>query len=234
MGRFWYLKPGRPNADELNIFCNFERTSPSFLFSGLSAMLLLSFFGISIKSKKRADHLLGYFLLVSLGFYLIYSGGSFEYYLHGFVVLFTLVPGIIISRLKRTYRIIFIGLIIILLVLGINTVLNSSDKFSLAPKKKLISKVMEIVGNNNFSIDKMGTCHIYDGWRYLFKAYGRTPAKSFTDQNFGWLYPKEMNYNNAVSYEVILSEFKILPEKDMSGYIKIDEGGFSAFVKKIK
>lgn len=234
MGRFWYLKPGRPNADELNIFCNSQRTYPSGWLSTLSVVLFIYFLSISIKTKKGAYRLLTYFLLVSLIFYLVYTGGSFEYYLLGFVTLFTLVPGIIISQIRIKYRIFFIILIIVILAIGVNTILNSTDKFSLGPKKTLINKIMKIVDGNSFSIDKMGDCYIYEGWRYLFKTYGRVPAQSYTDQNFEWLYPKEMNYNNPLIYNVVLSQIGILPDRDLNGYLKIDEGGFSAFVKKIK
>lgn len=231
MGRFWYLSPGRPNAEELNIFCNSQRTSPSIWFSGLSIALLLCFFGKAFKSKERASTLLTSFILVSLGFYLIYSGGSFEYYLHGFVTLFVFVPAILISQFKNRLRTVFLILLFFILAIGFNTVLNSSDRFSLGQKRQLIGNVMEVVGKNSFSIDQMGDCHIYEGWRYLFKAYGRTPARSFTDQNFAWLYPKEVN-KDPVDYGVILSGYGIVPDRDLSGYGKIDNGGFSAYIRK--
>lgn len=247
MGRFWYLGPERPNADELSTACNSlsvkpelkfidkysERTFPSFWLSALSIILFLYFLYISIKSGKRAYHLLGYFLLVSLGFYLIYSGGSFEYYLHGFITLFIFIPGIIISQINNRYRLPSFILILVVLAMGINTVLKSSDKFSLGPKKKLIGKVVEVIGNNIFSIDGMGVCHNWEGWRYLFKIYGRVPTKSYTDQNFGWLYPKELD-GSSVVYNVILSESRIPPDKDVNGYDKINEGGYSAYIKKIR
>lgn len=232
IGRFWYLSPGRPVADELNIFCNFQRTKPSIWLTGLSGVLLLYFFKLTLKLKKRAYYLLASFLSVSLGFYLIYSGGSFEYYLHGFITLFVFVPGIIISRAKSGVRPLLLILMLLVLGLGVNTVLNSSDKFSIGQKKKLIGRVMQIVGKDSFSINEMGFCHTYEGWRYLFKSYGRVPAQSFTDKNFAWLYPKEIN-NSPVDYNVILSEYGVPSDRDLSGYIKKDAGGFSAYVKKV-
>lgn len=231
MGRFWYLKPGRPNADELNIFCNSERTYPSPWLSGISVVLLLYFIGASIKKGKSAHQLLAYFLVVSLGFYLIYTGGSFEYYLHGFIILFTLGVGILISQVNKKFKLVIFILVVVILVAGFNTVVNSSDKYSLAPKKKLIARVISVVGSNSFSVDQMGTCHIFEGWRYLFKVYGKTPSRSFTDQNFAWLYPEEVN-DGPLNYSVILSEAGAIPDKDLGGYLKINEGGFSAYIKK--
>ena len=89
------------------------------------------------------------------------------------------------------------------------------------------------VGNNNFSIEDMGVCHTYEGWRFLFKAYGKTPTKSFTDKHLAWMYPKEVK-NDIITYEVFLSQWGVIPDKNMIGYTKIEEGGFSAYVKKIK
>ncbi len=186
-GRFWYLEPGNPNADELNIFCNSERTYPTIWLSTVSIILFLFFLKQALRSKEKQKQLLGYFLLVSVVFYLLYTGGSFEYYLHGFVTLFVFIPGIIISQTIGRNKLVSLLLITIVLILGFNTVLNSSDKYSLGAKKKLISKVMEVVKDNTFSIDSGGICHIYEGWRYLFKIYGKTPTASFTDKNFSWL-----------------------------------------------
>lgn len=233
MGRFWYLSPGRPNADELNTFCNSQRTYPSPWFIGLSFILLLYFLSLSFKSKKSKYRLLGYFLLVSIVSYLFYTGSSFEYYLHGFITLFTFIPGIIIGQVNGKNKSILFLLIGIVLIAGFNTVINSSDEYSLGSKKALIRKVVGVIKKESFSIEKMGTCYMYDGWRYLFKAYGKTPSKSFTDQNFSWLYPAEVS-STPVSYNVILSEYGILPDRDLGGYDKIDEGGFTAYIKKVK
>ncbi len=247
MGRFWYLKQNVPNADELNIHCNpllikkgikfsntFTERSSSFPWlSGLSLVLFLFFLVISFKEKKKAYSLLRYFLLISLGSYIIYTGGALDYHLNGFIAFFTLIPGIIISRANKKLKILFFVFILLILVIGINTILSSSDKFSLGAKKGLISKVMEVVGDSNFSIDGMGICHNFEGWRYLFKIYGRIPTISYTDHNFSWLYPEEIKHD-TVTYDVILSESRVPPDKDVGGYNKIDEGGYSAYIKKLR
>lgn len=232
MGRFWYLEPGRPNADEISIFCNSQRTNPAPWITGISIGLLLFFLAKAIRNKEAPYRLLGFFLLVSLAFYILYSGGSFEYYLHGFTTLFVFVPAVLISQSRKKLRYLSLTIVILALVFGFNTVINSSDKFSLGQKKKLISQVMEKIGSSSFTIDQTGYCHTYDGWRYLFKAYGRTPDRSFTDESFAWLYPKEVK-RDPVDYNVILSENGAQSDKDLSEYIKINAGGFSAYIKKI-
>ena len=98
-------------------------------------------------------------------------------------------------------------------------------------KKILIKKVMNILGENSFSIEGRGICHDYEGWRYLFKVYGRVPAQSYTDKNLGWLYPEEIS-KEPPKYTVILSEDRIPLKEDLSGNISIKEGGYRAYIIK--
>lgn len=244
MGRFWYLKPGSPNADEVNFGCSSlslsnghkeidkytKRTYSVFWLSFISFTLFLFFIGKNLSSKQFPDKLLAVFLTVSGFFFLIFSGGSYEYYALVFLTVFTFVPAVLISKLKRL-KVIAFGLIFMVMGLGINTVLNTSNEFSLGPKKILIKKVMEIVGSKPFSIEGRGICHNYEGWRYLFKVYGRAPSQSYTDSSLGWLYPNEIGKEKPV-YTVILSEDRIPLMEDLSNLLSIKEGGYRAYIRK--
>lgn len=232
MGRFWYLEPGKPNTDELNIGCQKLRTIPPVWLSSASLILFSYFLFRGLTGKDKAYRLLSLFLLVSGISYLVFTGGSFEYYLTGFIALLAIMAGVVVGRIKKLKVIAYL-IVAFILIIGVNTIISSSDSLSLGSKKRLIEKVMVKVGNNNFMITGTGICHSWEGWRYLFKAYGRTPAKSYTDANLGWLYPKELN-NDPVIYDVILSESGTLSDKDMDGYDKIKEGGYTAYIKKLK
>lgn len=245
LGRFWYLEAGNPNADEINFTCNSLTVKPEFknvdqytkrthgLFPlSLLTLILVSLFVVSLKAKKRQVKLLALFLVVALTFFIIYPGGSSEYYTLSILVLFTFVPGILISYLKR-YQLPFLFLVLIASLLGINTILKTSDEFSLGPKKILIGKVMNAVGKESFSIEGRGICHNWEGWRYLFKVYGRVPSQSYTDSNLGWLYPAEIDKEEPV-YTVILSEDRIPLQEDLSGLDSIKEGGYRAYIRKNK
>ena len=232
MGRYWYLKSGNPNADEITSGCSYlsaKRTSAPTALSLLSAVLLLYFLMLSLRSKKSPDRLLGIFLTVAVLIFMIYPGSSPEYHTLSFFVLFTFVIGILISMVKN-YRIPLFGLIMLVSILGINTVINTSDEFSLGHKKVIIKKVMDIVGENSFSIEGRGICHDYEGWRYLFKVYGRVPNQSYTDKNLGWLYPEEID-NTSPHYTVILSEDRIPLKEELSKYPSIREGGYRVYIK---
>ena len=40
----------------------------------------------------------------------------------------------------------------------------------------------------DFSLDSIGSCFSYNGYRYLFLLRGKEPAKSYVDANFTYLY----------------------------------------------
>lgn len=245
MGRFWYLKEGSPNADEVNFGCSSlslstgyqeinkytQRTYASFWLSLISLSLLLFFIGKNLTNKKFPYKLLALFLSVGGFFFLIYPGGSYEYYALCFLSLFVFVPAIFISQLNEKIRSFAFGLIFIVVLLGINTVLHTSNEFSLGPKRIIISKVMNIVGNESFSIEGRGICHNFEGWRYLFKVYGRVPNQSYTDSGLGWLYPEEIS-KESPKYTIILSEDRIPLKEDLSNLQSIKEGGYRAYIRK--
>lgn len=247
LGRVWYLKPGKSNADEINISCTSlsvkpefkfidqysERTNGVFVLSLISLALLIYFFKLEMLSNSPAYKILAIMLLVKLSFYLIYQGGSFEYYILDFLTLFLFIPAILLGKLKPAYQYMVIPLIFLAIILGVNTVINVSNKFGLGVKKQLISDTSQIIGDKTFSIDGVGICHNYEGWRYLFKTYVRVPDKSYTDKNFAWLYPDE-KISEDINYEVVLSEDRLPAQKDYSDYMKIKRGGYSAYIKQLK
>ncbi|MDO8638065.1 MAG: glycosyltransferase family 39 protein, partial [Candidatus Daviesbacteria bacterium] len=161
IGRYWYLKAGNPNADEINFGCTSLSVKPELSFidkyarrtyaapflSLITVALLLYFLKISFGKLPEQYKLLRIFLIVSVISFSLFPGGSSEYYALFFLVLFTFIPGILISKVVGNIRkVIFILLIVAVSVLGINTVLGTSDEFSLGPKKILIGKVMDVLG----------------------------------------------------------------------------------------
>ena len=245
MGRFWYLKAGNPNADEISFTCNpltvkaefknvvgkySQRTNAPVFLSVLTLILLL-FFLANIRGKKREYKLLAAFLSVGLFSFIIYPGASSEYYILSILVLFIFIPGILISYLNRNYQLLFLSLILIASLFGINTILKTSDEFSLGPKKILISKVMNIVGEESFSIEGRGICHNFEGWRYLFKVYGRVPTQSYTDSSLGWLYPNGIS-KEPPTYTIILSEDRIPLKEDLSSLESFKEGAYRIYIQK--
>jgi len=51
---------------------------------------------------------------------------------------------------------------------------------------------MTIIGDKPYALENYGKdprkYHSYGGWRYLFRVYGKKPARAFADEFFGWIY----------------------------------------------
>lgn len=245
LGRFWYLKAGNSNADEINISCSSLSTKQEFKFidkytertytpiwlSTITLAGILLFLRFGLKNNKRSIRILTVFILVLLISFHIYPGGSFEYHNLGLFSLLTFIPGIFISQINARLRIIFSILLIFAIFLGFHTIVNASDKFGLGSKKMLIAKVMSIVGDKSFVIEGRGVCHNWEGWRYLFKVYGKATSQSYTDKSLGWLYPDEISKEKP-AYTIILSEDRIPLKEDLSNLPSIRIGGYRAYIKK--
>lgn len=245
LGRFWYLKPRVSNSDEINFGCTSlshatdyeiidkytQRTRSPLWLSLVSVSLLILFCWLALKQKAYSLRLLAVFFIVFFSFFIIYPGGAFEYYYLGFLTLFTFVPGILVANTNKKLKLLLFIIIGAISLIGMNTIFRTSDEFSLRPKRLLINQVMNFIGNEPFAIDGRGICHNFEGWRYLFKVYGRVPIQSYTDKTLGWIYPEEIVKIPPV-YTVILAEDRIPLKEDLSGLPSIKEGGYRAYIRK--
>lgn len=136
------------------------------------------------------------------------------------------------DSIKGILKYFILTLILILTFLGIYTVLTAKDDFGLANKKKLITKVMTVVGNKPYKLVEEGMCHRFEGWRYLFSEYGAKPERSSVDENLGWLYPADIT-ENPIEYEVVMSEKRVPTKLDITSAKIISQGGFNAYIFKV-
>lgn len=70
--------------------------------------------------------------------------------------------------------------------------MNQPTDRGLSAKKELIKKTSSYLGNRPYYLQTDSYYGYFGGWRYLFKAYGSTPAQSSADQLFDWIYQKEI------------------------------------------
>ncbi len=130
--------------------------------------------------------------------YLLYPGRLDEYFLLGLFPLLLFIPGIIWNKYASP------ALIFIACSIGIVSLFTAYNPYGLATKKQIISQVMSNIGGSPYDLSEKGECHQYEGWRYLFATYGRTPERSDIDSVFGWLYPKEI-HDTPVKYSVVIT-----------------------------
>ena len=109
-----------------------------------------------------------------------------------------------------------------------------SDKYGLNTRIHLIEKTMKRVQGSSFQLETIGVGpnpHFSNaGWRYLFKHYGRTPAKSNIDIVLGWIYPDEIP-KNIPEFKVIVAD-SIGPKFDRKPMATFESGPYKSYILK--
>ncbi len=246
LGRIWYLKPNPVITDEIPFDCQVilsagmkgvsnlsvnkisERTKPALFLSIGSLLLLVWFLLRSATWQDSRTKLLAMSMLSILVPFLLFPGGSLEYYLLGFLPLFLFLPAILMESQKGLSKYILMVMIIFSL-LGIQSVLSASEKYSFKNKRELVRETMQVIKDDSFELSEVGVCHKYEGWRYLYAAYGRKPDKSSTDASLGWLYPDEISMRE-IRYKVLMSETDVPVQEDVKDAVKIVRDGFTAYI----
>ena len=80
------------------------------------------------------------------------------------------------------------------LLINFNAQIIAKNSHSLAKKNQAVQFALKRISpNTDFSVDSLGRCLGWSGYRTLFIQHGRIPAKSYLDELFGsWLYPIEL------------------------------------------
>lgn len=233
-GRLTFLNVGTSAGDEILYPCIKSKlttsTRSNWIFILPALILFLLFLFKKSNWKNRGSRLL---ILLSLSFLLPFLFlnviNPIEYYLLGFFPLLFLMIGSVVESIKYPFKILAYFVVTLFVIHSIFTVFYASGDFGIDSKKQLISSTMHEVGNNPFEISEVGECHQYEGWRYLFTKYGRTPERSSEDPTFIWLYPTEVTKTPA-KYSIVLKESRA-PRSINKGYVKVlNSGGFSAYL----
>lgn len=234
VGRVWYLSPYKNNADEILYPCRiteFSTRTKSNIIMSLATFIL--FFSYLLNKKAWKDPRTRLLLLLSLSYLIPYTILSIispvEYYLLGFYPLLFLLVSLAIESSKGFYKPFLYFMILTIAFLGVFTLINAKEDFGLNVKKRLITQVMNTIGDNPYYLNAEGICHKFEGWRYLFSVYGNRPERSFEDEIFAWLYPEEIS-KKVTEYSVIIKETRTPVPIDQNYKFIIKEGGFSAYI----
>lgn len=243
LGRLFYLSPYSLTVDENHWGCTglskngvpveIDKTSthtvPPIWLSGIFLGVLIWFLSVKKTWKKPERKILAISIILLFASFLLFSTGALEYYLLGVFPLLLFLPAILISDLPGVLQ--KIGYVLVLTVagLGIFTVINTNSSLGIGSQHEIVKGVMGVVGNDPFELKELGGCRGYAGWRYLFFAFGRAPARASIDSTYGWLYPKQIS-SGPVRYSVIVVESRALPNVNYPGAVEITKGGFKAFV----
>lgn len=173
----------------LNFFMAPDQSNNMYYLLFFIALGIIIFFIFSKKNWQKhfvLATIISFYLLL----FLLYPGKMLDYYYIGFFPFFSVIVAIFLSRLKN---IIIFSIIVIYAFLSLNTIvkqpLNSGIKF----KEELIRKTLSFIKDDSYYLATNQNYLYFGGWRYLFEAYGKSPAKSDADLMFGWIYQKEIS-----------------------------------------
>lgn len=229
LGKIWFLKLFANMQEEHGIGIHRLTTPPRTILSVLSLIILFWFFKESY--KKKSYQLLSLILLSFNFISIFYPGELCDHFLLSFITLFFVATGVFFSQLPK-----FICLPIITIFIVANSLIiftTTQEQYGLLTRKNLIKKLMPYISNQSFYLETISPdkrkYHSSGGWRYLFKAYGKTPAQSHADDFFGWIYPDEISKEKP-KLRVVISEYEAkLKEKPMA---KFQSGVYYGYILK--
>lgn len=178
----------------------------------ISAAVILGIFLINISFRKKktiGESLIALHFLTALGgiaaFNIFLNGYLFEWILVIFLPAFCLISAysfVYLYEKNVILRILVMILLLGFLFFNIKAVLNSSDNFGLAAKKKTVKAALELVGDRDFHLEGIGSCY-QTGYMYLFWQAGRMPTSSWMDDMFSpTYYPRAQK---TVDTKIIIS-----------------------------
>lgn len=205
LGRILSLNWFTSIQDEHGLGVHATMSQPAFLISLFSCAALIWHFYSAI-IKKHFGVITAMISLILL-FYLFYPSIGCEYYLLSFFIMQTIIIAIFLEKLSWK---ILVPLLAIYIVYNSITIFTTTQKkYGLLARRDLVNQVMVEIGDRPFRLETVGidprSYHPYGGWRYIFKTYGETPASSFADEFFGWIYRDELTAEKPV-YRVVVSE----------------------------
>ena len=205
LSRYMYIAP---HADLQNEQCLGQHCA---ITPGIPWLALPSFLALGVliwaAMKDQKKRYLFFIIVFSMIFFVFYPGYSAEYYLLNFFVLFPIVLALLFELLPT---ILLTPIIAVFIILNSLTIINSTQgKYGLTVRKVTIKKVMNFIGDKPYELETYGKdprkYHAYGGWRYLFRIYGKIPAKAFADEFFGWIYQNELTEKKPY-YRVVVSD----------------------------
>jgi len=142
--------------------------------------------------------------LLTLLFVEFYNRQIFEYY---FLFLF---PWLVIAFgwsvefiwKKEHGKLIVVPVILLFLGLNIFTLFTAKTSYSYMDKLDILKFVRQEISGKRYSLEALGECPRFGGYRYLFGYFVGQPSSSYMDSYFKWLYPEVKN--NRLPNQVVL------------------------------
>ena len=164
---------------------------PPVLFTVL--MLFGFAFYQGLKSKTNHNSFLILLLLFGISLFgiftygIVFRGDLFDHYLVTLLPPFYLLMATLFDRYWRR-RLLLFGLLLFFISSNLLQLSSVQHRFGYRDKSQAVQWIVNESGETDFSLDVIGDCFRYNGYRYLFYLAGKEPVKSYVDANFTHLY----------------------------------------------
>lgn len=158
-------------------------------------LFLLWLVALFKKGWKYPGHMVVLWLLiiVFVGINLygnLFNAHLYEQYLTPVIPLFFIAIGWMLTWIWERNRWATIFLVTQLIAGNLLAYFTGTNKFGWEQKWQATQFAISKVGSQSFSLEALGTCHRYGGFRYLFTLAGKDPDSSYVDNDLGYLYNK--------------------------------------------
>jgi 4-amino-4-deoxy-L-arabinose transferase-like glycosyltransferase len=222
LGRLWFIPLHSLTANEA--IPTVETTQNIHYVLSVITVGILIF--VSMKYKDYITRFSLALIVIFLAAFIFYPGSVHEYYLLSVFPLIFLVSGLALNKIKNT--VILGGIVMLFIAINTFSVLSTQTVYGLASKKALIQQISPHVETKKFYLTGEDSYRSYEGWRYLFRVYGKTPGKSKMDNMFGWLYQDEISADLLPKTVTIWDKYTDKPIKTRSEVF--ESGGFKAVI----
>lgn len=132
-----------------------------------------------------------FIFFLSLLFTVFYTRGVFEYYFLFVFPWLAILLGRILDHIAQNQygRISVISISLIFAVFNLVSLFTASFSFPYEEKMGAVNFAKKYVTAGNYSLEAVGECPRFGGYRYLFGHFAGVPVSSYMDSYFGWLYP---------------------------------------------
>lgn len=202
LGRFFWVSP-TPDVFTEKGLCQELRSLKKNAYPeviGLAFIFIIFFIYMhhklqTLNHNSSAKFVISIFLSAIL-FVFLYSRSFSEYYLNFLTPYLSILMGVSLSYIWKFVQgeIAVTVFLCIYLVLNLITLFTAKNSYSLNNQKSVLQFAKKYTIDQKYSLEALGDCPRFAGWRYLFEYYNGEPVSSYMDSYFGYLF-KQSSYN---------------------------------------
>lgn len=143
----------------------------------------------TVNQYNSAKYVISIFFFGFL-FVFLYSRNFSEYYLNFLTPFLSILMGVSLSYIWKFVQgeIAVTIFMIFYLVLNLITLFTAKNSYSLINQKSVLEFAKSYTKDQEYSLEALGDCPRFTGWRYLFEYYNGVPVASYLDSYFGYLF----------------------------------------------